>query len=391
MSGTKRELNFGDREIVLIGTAHVSPESVAEVDDAIRTYRPDCAAVELDKQRLKSMEDSDSWRSLDVVRVLKSGQGFMLMANLVLSSFQKRMGAHVGVQPGDEMRAAINAARELGIAVELADRPIQITLRRAWARNSLWGKCKLLAALLSSAFDRQEVSADEIENLKNSNEMDSMMNELADYLPSVKTVLIDERDRFLASRIWQCSGRRVVAVLGAGHLPGVEAHLRELASGAESPVTSDIEVIPPAGLGTKLAGWIFPIAIIALLAAGFVTGGAAVSAQMLVRWLLWNGSLAALGALLAGGHILTVITGFVGAPIATLNPLLGIGLFTGIVQAWIKKPKVEDMETLMDDISSLRGIYHNRILRVLLVFLLSSVGGAAGNIIAVPALVSSLV
>lgn len=391
MSGTKRELNFGDREIVLIGTAHVSPESVAEVDDAIRTYRPDCAAVELDKQRLKSMEDSDSWRSLDVVRVLKSGQGFMLMANLVLSSFQKRMGAHVGVQPGDEMRAAINAARELGIAVELADRPIQITLRRAWARNSLWGKCKLLAALLSSAFDRQEVSADEIENLKNSNEMDSMMNELADYLPSVKTVLIDERDRFLASRIWQCSGRRVVAVLGAGHLPGVEAHLRELASGAESPVTSDIEVIPPAGLGTKLAGWIFPIAIIALLAAGFVTGGAAVSAQMLVRWLLWNGALAALGALLAGGHILTVITGFVGAPIATLNPLLGIGLFTGIVQAWIKKPKVEDMETLMDDISSLRGIYHNRILRVLLVFLLSSVGGAAGNIIAVPALVSSLV
>lgn len=391
MSGTKRELTFGDREIVLIGTAHVSPESVAEVDDAIRTYRPDCAAVELDKQRLKSMEDSDSWRSLDVVRVLKSGQGFMLMANLVLSSFQKRMGAHVGVQPGDEMRAAINAARELGIAVELADRPIQITLRRAWARNSLWGKCKLLAALLSSAFDRQEVSADEIENLKNSNEMDSMMNELADYLPSVKTVLIDERDRFLASRIWQCSGRRVVAVLGAGHLPGVEAHLRELASGAESPVTSDIEVIPPAGLGTKLAGWIFPIAIIALLAAGFVTGGAAVSAQMLVRWLLWNGALAALGALLAGGHILTVITGFVGAPIATLNPLLGIGLFTGIVQAWIKKPKVEDMETLMDDISSLRGIYHNRILRVLLVFLLSSVGGAAGNIIAVPALVSSLV
>lgn len=391
MSGTKRELNFGDREIVLIGTAHVSPESVAEVDDAIRTYRPDCAAVELDKQRLKSMEDSDSWRSLDVVRVLKSGQGFMLMANLVLSSFQKRMGAHVGVQPGDEMRAAINAARELGIAVELADRPIQITLRRAWARNSLWGKCKLLAALLSSAFDRQEVSADEIENLKNSNEMDSMMNELADYLPSVKTVLIDERDRFLASRIWQCSGRRVVAVLGAGHLPGVEAHLRELASGAESPVTSDIEVIPPAGIGTKLAGWIFPIAIIALLAAGFVTGGAAVSAQMLVRWLLWNGALAALGALLAGGHILTVITGFVGAPIATLNPLLGIGLFTGIVQAWIKKPKVEDMETLMDDISSLKGIYHNRILRVLLVFLLSSVGGAAGNIIAVPALVSSLV
>lgn len=390
MSRTERRLLIGGREIILIGTAHVSQESIEEVNAVIRSEVPDCVAIELDEQRLRSMEQKDAWRSLDVVKVLKDGQGFMLMANLILAAFQKRMGENVGVNPGDEMRSAISSARELGIRVELVDRPIQTTLRRAWAKNSLWGKCKLLAALLSSAFDTQQVSAEEIENLRNSNEMDSMMNELSSYLPSVKSVLIDERDQYLASHIWQCKGNKVVAVLGAGHLPGVESHLQNLGAGTESADTSSIEVIPPAGIGTKIAGWIFPAAIIALLIAGFLTGGAAVSGKMLLRWLLWNGSLAALGTLLAGGHVLSVLTGFIGAPIATLNPLLGIGLFTGIVQAWIRKPKVEDMETLMNDVSSLRGIYHNRILRVLLVFFLSSIGGVIGNIIAVPALVSSV-
>ena len=390
MSRTERRLLIGGREIILIGTAHVSQESIEEVNAVIRSEVPDCVAIELDEQRLRSMEQKDAWRSLDVVKVLKDGQGFMLMANLILAAFQKRMGENVGVNPGDEMRSAISSARELGIRVELVDRPIQTTLRRAWAKNSLWGKCKLLAALLSSAFDTQQVSAEEIENLRNSNEMDSMMNELSAYLPSVKSVLIDERDQYLASHIWQCKGNKVVAVLGAGHLPGVESHLQNLGAGNESADTSSIEVIPPAGIGTKIAGWIFPAAIIALLIAGFLTGGAAVSGKMLLRWLLWNGSLAALGTLLAGGHVLSVLTGFIGAPIATLNPLLGIGLFTGIVQAWIRKPKVEDMETLMNDVSSLRGIYHNRILRVLLVFFLSSIGGVIGNIIAVPALVSSV-
>ena len=390
MSRTERRLLIGGREIILIGTAHVSQESIEEVNAVIRSEVPDCVAIELDEQRLRSMEQKDAWRSLDVVKVLKDGQGFMLMANLILAAFQKRMGENVGVNPGDEMRSAISSARELGIRVDLVDRPIQTTLRRAWAKNSLWGKCKLLAALLSSAFDTQQVSAEEIENLRNSNEMDSMMNELSSYLPSVKSVLIDERDQYLASHIWQCKGNKVVAVLGAGHLPGVESHLQNLGAGTESADTSSIEVIPPAGIGTKIAGWIFPAAIIALLIAGFLTGGAAVSGKMLLRWLLWNGSLAALGTLLAGGHVLSVLTGFIGAPIATLNPLLGIGLFTGIVQAWIRKPKVEDMETLMNDVSSLRGIYHNRILRVLLVFFLSSIGGVIGNIIAVPALVSSV-
>ncbi len=395
MSQTERRLSLQGREIILLGTAHISQESIVQVTRAIREEKPDCVAIELDEQRYASMKNPDAWKNLDIVKVLKGGQGFVLMANLMLSSFQRRMGADVGVKPGEEMKAAIAVAEELDIPAVMVDRPIQMTLKRAWAMNSLWGKCKLLALLLSSSFERSEISAEEIERLKNESEMDSMMNEIAEYLPAVKAVLIDERDRYLASHIWEARvngapARKTVAVLGAGHLPGVVRHLEALADGSVSPDTTDISQLPPAGIGSKLAGLFFPVLIVGLIVAGFFTGGAKASLDLMVQWILWNGSLAALGALLAGGHILTVVAGFVGAPLATLNPVVAVGLFTGLTQAWISKPKVEDMERLSDDATSIKGFYKNRILRVLLVFFLSSIGGVIGNVIAVPSLVATI-
>ena len=395
MSQTEKRLMLQGREFILLGTAHISQESIVHVTTSIRQEQPDCVAIELDEQRYASMKNPEAWKNLDIVKVLKNGQGFVLMANLILSSFQKRMGADVGVKPGEEMKAAIAVAEELNIPAVMVDRPIQMTLKRAWAKNSLWGKCKLLAVLLSSAFEKSEISAEEIEKLKNESEMDSMMNEIAEYLPAVKAVLIDERDRYLASHIWEAHvngepAKKTVAVLGAGHLPGVVRYLEALAAGTASSDTTDISQLPPAGIGSKVLGLVFPILIVGLIAAGFFTGGAKASLDMLVQWILWNGSLAALGTLLAGGHIITVIAGFVGAPLATLNPVVAVGLFTGLVQAWINKPKVEDMERLSDDASSFKGFYKNRILRVLLVFFFSSLGGVIGNFIAVPSLVAAI-
>ena len=385
-----KTLHFNDREIILVGTAHISKESMEEVDKTVRDTLPDCVAVELDEQRYESIKSPEAWKNLDIVKVLKEKRGFIMLANLVLGSFQRRMGADVGVKPGDEMRSALTVSEELGIPVAMVDRPIQTTLKRAWAKNSLWGKLKLLSALFAAAFEKEEISAEQIESLKSSNEMDSMMDELAGYLPTVKEVLIDERDRYLAAHIWNCKGKKVLAVLGAGHLPGVEKFLNGIASGEKNCDTADIEEVPAAGAGAKIAGWIFPVLLIALIAAGFFTGGAKTSFDMLISWVLWNGSLAALGTLLALGHPLAIITGFVGAPLGTLNPFLAVGLFTGLVQAWVRKPKVEDMEHLVDDASSLKGLYKNRIGRVLLVFFLSSLGGSIGNFIAVPALIGSL-
>ena len=387
---TQIVLDINDRKITLIGTAHVSKESIDEVVDAIESLNPDCIAIELDNQRLASMQDPESYKKLDIVKVLKEGRGFMMMANLVLSSFQKKIGSDMGVKPGDEMKAAINKAKELNIPTAMVDRSIQVTLKRAWAKNTFMGKMKLIASLFGALFDREEISSEQIEALKKSNEMDAMMDELAKELPVVKKVLIDERDQYLASKIWETKGSNVVAVLGAGHLPGVERYLNSIQSGEKTSNTAEIESVPKAGIGGKVLGWIFPVLIVGLIVAGFFVGGADASLDLLINWLIWNGSLAALGALLAMGHPLTIIAGFVGAPLGTLNPFIAVGIFTGIIQATLCKPKVEDMEKLNEDFATLKGIYKNRISRVLLVFFLSSLGGAIGNFIAVPALITGL-
>lgn len=391
MKQTVRRTEIAGREIILVGTAHISKESVEEAGEIVRAERPDRVCIELDEGRLQSLQNDKGWQELDITKVLKDGKGFLLLANLVLSSFQKRMGDDVGIKPGDEMKEAIRVANEEGIPTSMVDRPIHVTLQRAWAMNNFWGKSKLLATLVSSAFSNEEMSAEDIENLKEQGAMDSMMEELAGYLPKVKEVLIDERDRYLASHIWEAPGTKVVAILGAGHLPGTEAIIRELAEGKRSADTTDIASVPPKGVGGKIAGWAFPAIIVALLAAGFFTGGAITSMEMLLRWLLWNGSLAAVGTVAALGHPLAILVAFIGAPIATINPFIGVGLFSGLAQAWIKKPRVSDMERLAADAATFKGYYKNRILNVLLVFFLSSLGGAIGNFIAVPALIGSLI
>jgi len=382
MAQTEQTLELNGRTITLIGTAHISKESIDEVTNVIRTKKPECVAIELDEQRLAALTDKENWRKMDIIKVLRKKQGFLLLANLVLSGFQRRMGANVGVKPGDEMKAAYEVANELGIKTVMVDRPVQVTFSRAWARNSFWGKCKLFAALLSSAFGKETVDSEQIENLKNRSEMDSMMGELSEYLPTVKEVLIDERDRYLAAHIWQAEANDVTAVLGAGHLPGVEKHLRALAAGEENPDTTDISDVPAKTMGAKIAGWIIPVLIVALIAAGFVFGGRQKGADMLGAWVLWNGILAAVGTIIAAGHPLSIVTAFVGAPITSLCPLVGVGMVTGIVQALVKKPKVGDMETLQADAGSVKGFYRNRILRVLLVFVLSSLGSSIGTFVA---------
>ena len=380
MSQTQRIVECNGRKITLIGTAHVSKESVEEVKETIKTINPDCVAVELDEKRADSIQNSEKYKELDIVQVLKRGEGFLLIANLILASFQRKMGQNVGVKPGDEMLAAIEVAKELNIPTALVDRPIQITLRRAWAKNGFMGRIKLLSTLIASAFSKEEVSAEEIEKLKKQSEMDSMMTELAEYMPVIKEVLIDERDKYLATNIWNSQGNNVVAVLGAGHLPGVEAHLIKMSKNEEVADNSEISSVPPKKVASKIAGWIIPTIVIAVIVAGFVYGGTKAGSMMLTTWFLWNGIPAAIGTTIALAHPITVIVAFLTAPFTSLCPFIGVGFVTGIVQAIVQKPKVTDIETLQDNIS-LKGFYKNRILKVLMVFVLSSLGSSIGTFI----------
>lgn len=390
MSNTQKVLTLNGRTITLIGTAHISQDSINEVTEAIKTQKPDCVAIELDQKRCDSIKNPDSWRQLDIIKVLKRGEGFLLLANLVLASFQKRMGQNVGVRPGDEMVAAMKVAEELNIPTTMIDRPIQTTLRRAWAKNSLWGKCKLLSAMISSAFTSEKISSEEIEELKNNSEMDSMMKELSDYMPTVKEVLIDERDKYLASHIWESEGSNIIAVLGAGHLPGVQAYLEKIAAGQESTDTTEIANIPNKTLGAKIKGWIIPAIIVILIGMGFYFGGKNKGTELVLSWVLWNGALSAIGSIIAAAHPLTILVSFIGAPITSLCPFVGVGFLTGITQAFICKPKVKDIEDLSTDAGSLKGFYKNRVLKVLLVFILSSLGSSIGTFVSGADIISKL-
>ena len=389
-----KRLNLHGREIILVGTAHVSKDSVAEVDCVIRSEAPDTVCIELDEGRFASMAHKANWERLDIVKALREGKGFLIIANLVLGSFQRRMGDVLGVKPGEEMRAAVETADALGIPHTLCDREVQTTLRRAWAKCGLWGKCKLLASLISSAFTTEELAETEIESLKDKSALDAMLSEISDFLPAVKETLIDERDRYLAAKIWESPGSRLVAVVGAGHVPGLSAQLEKIAAAGDGGKAlcdvAEIEKIPPKSFLSRAAPALIPLVIAGLIVAGFVRLGANVSLGMVLRWFIWNGGLAAAGAIVALAHPLAVLAAIVGAPAGTISPVLSVGMFSGVAQALLVRPRVGDAEDLSADVTSLKGIYRNRITHALLVFFLSSIGGMIGNLISIPALAGIL-
>jgi len=394
MSGNILTVNLGEKEFKLIGTAHVSRESIEEVKKIICDEKPDVVCVELDEGRYNAITQNDNWEKLNLSKVFKEGKAFLLIANLVLASFQRRLGVGLGVKPGEEMKIAVETAKELGIPHSLCDREVQITLRRAWTRCGFWSKSKLLASLLASAFTNEKLSEEEIENLKNKNELDGMMSELAQYLPGVKAVLIDERDQYLAAKIWDSAQggtrRKIAAVIGAGHMQGIQAHLEKLSAGEEAADVGELDKIPPSGVFSKIARFIIPAAIIALVAAGFVRAGTGTGFSMMLQWVLWNGSLAALGAIIALAHPLAILVSFLGAPITSLNPFIGVGILSGLIQVTFKKPRVCDVQEISEDSTSLKGIYRNRITRALLVFFLSSIGSSIGTFISIPAIAGLL-
>jgi pheromone shutdown-related protein TraB len=387
---TLTRLELGDRQVILIGTAHVSRQSVEEVREVILEEKPDRVCVEIDETRYNSLVKKQSWQNLNIGQVLRERKGFLLLANLVLSSFQRRLGLELGVSPGEEMLTAVRLCQEQAIPFSLCDRDIQVTLRRAWSGSSFWGKNKMLAAMLSSVFAREKLTQEEIEKLKKRGTFQNMMEELASFLPSVKEVLIDERDRYLATRIYNAEGKRIVAVIGAGHVEGIVKNLKELQAGTLEADTSSLETIPPRKKISRILPYAVPAIILGLIVAGFFRSGWSLSLAMMWKWVLVNGTLSAIGSLLALAHPVTIAAAFLGAPITSLNPTVGVGLVTGIIEAALRKPRVTDFESLPEDLLSFRGFFRNRITHILLVFLFSSIGSSLGTFIGIPYLTSLL-
>ncbi|MEN8687985.1 MAG: TraB/GumN family protein [Desulfuromonadales bacterium] len=372
-------IKLDDREFVLVGTAHISQDSVDTVKAVIQAEQPDTVCVELDEQRHRALRNPRHWESLNLVQVLKQGQAPFLLANLTLASFQKRMGLQTGVKPGAELAVAAETAEQMGLDIQLVDREIRITLLRAWRKAGFWKKISLFSTLLVSLFDTQELNEEELTKLRQTDTLSAMLDEMSKILPTVKTILVDERDTFMAYHIRQSPGNKIVAIIGAAHMPGM---LQKLGQQITAEDIGSLSVIPAKTTFSKLIPWLIPAVVVGLFVYGFMAGNTEQLASAALAWVLANGVLSALGALIALGHPLTILAAFVAAPITSLNPTIGAGFVTGIVQAIMAPPKVKDLESVAEDIAGLGGWWRNRLTRVLLVFFLSSLGSAAGTMVA---------
>jgi pheromone shutdown-related protein TraB len=377
-------LTLDDKEFMILGTAHVSRESAEKVASIIQEERPDTVCVELCQSRYQSIRQKDRWLDMDIVRVIKDKKAFLLLTNLLLASFQKRIAKKLDINPGQEMIQAIKSADETGANIELVDRDIRVTLSRTWSAMGFLGKLKLMFHLLLSLGQVDDIKEEDIERMKQEDILESLLAEVGKSLPVLKSILIDERDMYLSQKIRQSPGKKILAVVGAGHVAGIkrnwdsEIDLREL------------EIIPPKKKITAALKWIIPAAIIALFIYGFSRGGAGAGSNMILLWIMANGILAGLGALLALAHPYTILSSVLAAPLTSLNPMIAAGWVSGLVEAFSRKPKVKDLESLHDDILTVRGFWKNNVTRILLVVVFTNFGSMLGTMVAVPLMLKVL-
>lgn len=377
-------LKDGDKDIVLLGTAHVSKESARQVEEVILSEKPDTVCVELCESRYQSIRQKEKWLETDIVQIIKDKKAFLLLSNLILASFQKRIADKLDIVPGEEMIRAIETGESQGSKIHLADRDIRVTLSRVWRNMGFWSKIKLLLQLLLSLGDVQDIEEKDIEKMKQEDILETLLSEIGKTLPELREILIDERDAYLAHKIKTAPGKKIVAVVGAGHVPGIKSKWDE------KPDIDALESLPPKGKISGFIKWFLPISITGLLVTGFFLGGAKAGTDMLTWWVAANGVLAGLGALLALAHPFTILSSVLAAPLTSLNPMIAAGWVSGLVEAFSRKPKVKDFEGLANDILTIKGFWKNKITKILLVVVFTNLGSSIGTFVAIPLMLKVL-
>lgn len=367
-------IKYQDKEIYLIKTAHVSKESVQEVHEAINEIQPDAICVELDKGRYESIINPEAYKQMDIIKIIKEKRTAMVTVNLILASYQKRMASKLDVNSGDEMRAAIKEAEERNIDLVLADRNIQTTFTRVWRSHTFMDKIKLIGGIISACFEDEELTEEDLQNLKENDMLTAALSEISKEFPRFAESLIFERDRYLTAKIREAKGQKIVAVIGAAHSIGIKKHINDKIS------IEELDKIPPKTFVEKISGWIIPAIIVGLIISSFQVNPD-LGWQQIKSWFLWNGGLSALGTLLVLGHPLSILTALLAAPITSLNPLIAAGWFAGLVEAIIRKPRVIDLENLNSDMNSFKTAMKNRFIHILLVVIMANLFSSLGTYI----------
>lgn len=371
------------KQLYLIGTAHVSKNSAELVESKIHEIKPDVVCIELDEQRFNSIKNRNKYENIDIFKIIKNKQLFFFIGQFIMASFQKKISEKTGSRPGEEFIRAIDVSESEGIPLALIDRNIGTTLKRAWRLTPLRHKFRFMGSLLFS--DNDEFENLDIEQLKKSDAIETLVKSFAEELPETKKVLIDERDLYLAYGIQKNLADKTVAVVGAGHVPGILKFLGEEIKDTEK---DSIDFIPASSKTGSVLKWGIPAIIIMIFIWGFYSGNKEVAKDFALVWIFAHGLLTVLGCIISLAHPLTILTGFIASPITSLNPTIGAGLVTALVQAIIVKPRIKDFEQLNNSTLRFRQWWENRLTKIFLVFLFSSIGSSIGTFIALPALIS---
>jgi len=384
-------IQLNNSEVTLVGTAHVSQLSVEMVEEKIGTGDYDCVAVELCAPRLENITNHVWWKNLDIYQVFKKKKAGLLLINLALTAYQKRLAERIGVEAGKEMIRAVQLAHEKKIQLEVIDRNISTTLHRLVTEVSFWQKFKIVGGLIAGVFVGEEISEEQVEDLKRGDMLHAVVSEFGEELPEIKRVLIDERDEYMVGRLAQISAapdapKKILALVGAGHLIGMMPNMES------PPDATHLEELdkkpPPSKLGLYI-GWGICVLILSMFVVGF-NQSPELGGQLVITWVLLNGGLCALGTLIAFGHPVSIVAAFFAAPLTSLNPTIGAGMVVGLVESYMRKPKVSDFETLREDITHYSMWWKNRVARLLLIFFLSSFGSMIGTYAAGASIVTQL-
>jgi pheromone shutdown-related protein TraB len=377
----------------ILGTAHVSQASVDAVRALLAQRDFDAVAVELCEPRYQAMRDPDALAKLDLFRVIKEGKVGLVAANLALAGYQRRLSEQLGVEPGAEMRAAIDEGIARALPVWRIDRDVAITLKRAAAAVGFWERMLMMSGLFTSLFVSEKVEEEDIERLKEGDLLESTFSEFARQREPLYRALIAERDAYMAAALRQeaSTGTRpnaVLVVIGAGHLAGLAKQL-ESATEAPAELRSRLKELPP---GTNWGTWITVI-VAALVIGGFIYGfsqSPELGFNVVLKWVLTTGVLGAVGCAIAGGHPLSILGAFLASPLTPLHPALSSGMVSAMIEVWKRKPVVQDFAHLRDDVTTLGGWWRNRVSRVLLNFFLTNLGTMLGVYIGGWAMIKTL-
>jgi pheromone shutdown-related protein TraB len=377
--------------IILIGTAHISEESVNEVRQAIETYKPDIVAVELCQRRYDTITKKDKWENTPVAALIKSNNAYFMLAQTFLSSIQRRLGEEYGVEPGSEMIAAMQEAEKHNIKVALVDRDITVTFKRAWRKMGVREKFRVIWEFLKAmlGYDEEELEELDLKELMKQDVISQMMEEFSKIAPSASMVLISERDQYIAQKIFDESKKgKVVAVVGAGHINGIKQYLAKQELNVN---LQELDQVPKKRMSlVKVIEVAIPVIFFSVI--GWIIYSTGIDPWNKIKdifliWFLVHGILAGVGVVIARGHPLSILTAFVAAPFTSLEPFFAPGWFAGLVEAKLRKPLVKDFQDL-SKIESMRDFFKNKVIRLLMVVALANLGSIIGTIIALPWILS---